>query len=210
MLVLCDFDGTVTEQDVTDLIWDDHLDDDWRQELFSSWTTSRMSMVEQMNLGYGRISCSPDQLLEQIRGRIRLRSGFGDFVRVVAEREWHLRVLSCGLDFYIKELLPSGIPYHCLVGEFDGAWRVTVPPDIGLGPGDDFKVHVLGRLRAQYAGRSVVYIGDGRSDFEPARRSDRVFAVAGSRLARMCHARAVACVEFSRFEEVAEALTRAG
>jgi 2-hydroxy-3-keto-5-methylthiopentenyl-1-phosphate phosphatase len=205
MLVLCDFDGTVTEQDVTDLIWDDHLDDNWREELFSAWTTSRMSMVEQMSLGYGRIRCSPEQLLEQIRGRIRLRSGFGELVRVAAEREWHLQVLSCGLDFYIKELLPPGIPYHCLIGEFDGGWRVTAPPDIGLGPGEDFKVHLLGKLRAEHAGHAVVYIGDGRSDLCACRKVDFVFAKGV--LADCLVKESVPFVRYSTLQDVADFLS---
>ena len=75
-----------------------------------------------------------------------------------------------------------------------------------LPPGKDFKIQVLENLRARHPGHRVVYVGDGRLDFPAARLSDRVFAVKGSTLARLCREAGVACTEFERFDEITAAL----
>jgi 2-hydroxy-3-keto-5-methylthiopentenyl-1-phosphate phosphatase len=205
-LIFCDFDGTITDRDITDLIWTDHLGPDWPHEIFPPQDRGKISMVERIGVGYARVKCPPDRLLEQIEGRIHIRSGFADFVRTVAERKWHLRILSCGLHFYIEKFLPAGIPCDCFTGRFDGTWRVLLPRGVRLAPGEDFKLHMLEKRAARCPGARLVYIGDGRSDFEPAKRCDLVFAVRASKLARLCDRERIACTEFSRFEDVTLAL----
>jgi 2-hydroxy-3-keto-5-methylthiopentenyl-1-phosphate phosphatase len=205
-LVICDFDGTITDRDITDVIWTDHIGPNWVDEIFPRGERGSFSMVDRIGMGFGLVRCSPDRLLEQIAGRVHFREGFSDFVRAAAENGWLLRVLSCGLDFYIKKLLPKEIPYDCFVGTFDGTWRVALPDGARPEPGEDFKAHMLKRRSAEVPGARLVYIGDGPSDFEPARRCDRVFAVQSSKLARICRAEGVACTEFSRFDEVTAAL----
>jgi 2-hydroxy-3-keto-5-methylthiopentenyl-1-phosphate phosphatase len=201
-LLFCDFDGTITDRDITEFIWTDQLGPGWASEIFPPGSAPGRSMVERIGLGFGRVTLPPDRLLERIDGRIHLRSGFADLVRVAEEKRWQLRVLSCGLRFYIDKILPAGIPCDCFVGTFDGTWHVALPDDVVLAPGDDYKLHVLEQRSRSLPGARRVYLGDGPSDFEPARRCDRVFAVQGSKLARLCRDAGVACTEFTRFEDV--------
>jgi 2-hydroxy-3-keto-5-methylthiopentenyl-1-phosphate phosphatase len=205
-LVFCDFDGTITDRDTTDLIWTDHIGPGWQGEIFPRGERGKVSMVERIGLGFSRVKCPPERLLEQIEGRIHIRSGFSDLVSTAAERGWHLRVLSCGLDFYIEKMLPPEIPRDCFIGTFDGTWRVALPPGVTLAPGEDYKLHVLKKRAQPLPGARLVYIGDGPSDLEPARRCDVVFAVRGSTLARLCRKEGIAFTEFSRFEDVTTAL----
>jgi 2-hydroxy-3-keto-5-methylthiopentenyl-1-phosphate phosphatase len=205
-LIFCDFDGTITDRDVTELIWTDQLGPGWPEEIFPAEDRGKLSMVDRIGAGYARVRCPPDRLLEQIEGRIHIRSGFGDFVQKAAEKNWSLRILSCGLDFYIDKILPSALPCDCFAGTFDGAWRVRLPRGVTLAPGEDFKAHMLEKRRSECPGARLVYIGDGPSDLAPARRCDSVFAVRGSKLARLCARERIACTEFSSFDDVTLAL----
>jgi 2-hydroxy-3-keto-5-methylthiopentenyl-1-phosphate phosphatase len=206
-LIFCDFDGTITNRDIIDLIWTACIGPDWIDEIFPrSDRGTAVSMVERIDLGFRRVSFTPDQIFERMAATIHLRDGFSEFVRTAGHEQWNLRVLSCGLEVYIEKLLPAGIPCDCFIGEFDGTWRVHLPPGVELSPGEDWKPHMLKKRAALHPGARLVYIGDGQSDFDPARLCDVVFAVHGSRLARLCRSHGVACTEFSHFEDVAKQL----
>ncbi len=115
-------------------------------------------------------------------------------------------VLSCGIEFYLRELLPPRTPFHCLAGEFRGHWEVRLPPEVTLAPGEDFKVPIMNNRRLQPPGHPTVFIGDGRNDFAPAQAAEHAFAVAGSTLSQLCQEAGTPCTEFTNFEEVASAL----
>jgi 2-hydroxy-3-keto-5-methylthiopentenyl-1-phosphate phosphatase len=143
-----------------------------------------------------------------VRPHAHLRPGFEELVAAAAARGWPLHVVSHGLGFYLRALLPAGVPFTAFEGVFDGdRWSVILPPGFALPPGKDFKIQVLENLRARHPGHRVIYIGDGRLDFPAARLSDRIFAVKGSTLARLCHDAGAACTEFERFDEITAALT---
>ncbi len=63
---------------------------------------------------------------------------------------------------------------------------MTLPPDVQVAPGQDFKSRVVADLRARHPGWPTVYLGDGRLDLPAAETCDQVFAVRGSKLAELC------------------------
>jgi 2-hydroxy-3-keto-5-methylthiopentenyl-1-phosphate phosphatase len=206
-IVICDFDGTITIEDVTNLIWDEHLPYDWRTVLIGPSKEGKITALEMIARGYADVTAPPEQLLAEVLPRVHLREGWADFVAICREREWPLHVVSHGLGFYIREILPPGAPLTCFEGTYeDGRWRVELPPDLTLAPGEDFKTHIVSTLRAQHPDHATVYVGDGRLDFPAARTCDRVLAVGGSTLARMCEAQGVPCLGFEDFPDVTRAL----
>ena len=113
-----------------------------------------------------------------------MRPGVEALATFCRGRGWHFAVVSHGLSFYIEALLPSWIPFTSFVGTFnEWSWRVALPATMALSPGEDFKSRVVADLRARHPGHQVAYIGDGRLDLAAALTCDRIFAVAGSRLA---------------------------
>lgn len=206
MLIVCDFDGTVTEQDITDLVWDDHLDDRSRAEIARGYDAGRLSMLEVMDGGWRRVRRSPAELLAELRDRVRVREGFERLVCFAGSRSHELRVLSHGLEFYIKAYLPPGIAYDCLVGTFGTSWRVSLPSGTELAHGEDFKAHVVTRLRTGRGEEPIAFIGNGLNDFAAATMCDRIFAVGSSGLARLCQREGVAFTEFTTFGQVVAAL----
>jgi 2-hydroxy-3-keto-5-methylthiopentenyl-1-phosphate phosphatase len=143
--------------------------------------------LEMIARGYGQLALSPASLLAEARARVRLRPGLPALTALCRGRGWPFSVLSHGLDFYIEALLPPGIPFTSFVGAFvGGRWQVSLPPGVRLRPGEDFKSQVVAGLRRRYPGHETVYLGDGRLDLPAAQTCDRVFAVRGSTLHRLC------------------------
>jgi 2-hydroxy-3-keto-5-methylthiopentenyl-1-phosphate phosphatase len=207
VILACDFDGTITLEDVTNLIWDAHLPFDWRTVLLPAPGGPETTALEIIERGYREVRSPPAALLDEVRPRVHLRGGFEALVARCRTRGWPLHVISHGLDFYLRGLLPAGIPFSAFEGAFAGGrWRVALPAATALAAGEDFKVHVLEALRARHPGHATVYVGDGRLDFPAARHADHVFAVRGSPLATLCRREQVACREFEHFDEILAAL----
>lgn len=206
MLILSDFDGTITEEDVTNLIWDRYGVPNWREVLLPPYYEGWITSVGLMMAGYRAVRVPERELAEFLRPRVRLRKGFSELVARCRERDWPFAVVSCGLDWYIRSHLPEGTPLCCLAAEYREFWDVRLPKGMDLRPGMDFKVHALEQLQARYPGLPVVFIGDGRNDLEVARRSDRVFARAGSNLVRFCTEARVPFTEFITFDEISALL----
>ncbi len=187
MIVVSDFDGTLTVDDVTTLFWDRHLPYDWRRELLPPAYSGQITPLQMIARGYGDIPVGPADLLAEARAHARLRPGLEALLAFCRARAWPFLVLSHGLTFYIRELLPPEVPVTAFEGDFTGSgWRVTLPPHVRLEAGQDFKTRVVDDLRAQHPGRPTVYLGDGRLDWPAAETCDQVFAVRGSRLAELC------------------------
>lgn len=206
MLILCDFDGTITEQDVTNLIWDRYGIPRWREVLLPPYRAGTMSPPELMARGYAPISASAEELLAFAKPQVNLRRGFEELLAVCERKGWPFRVVSQGLDWYLKDFLPTSVTFHGLRAELRGTWQVSVPPEVTLKPGQDYKSWVLEGLRREFPARPAVFLGDGTNDLPIARDADRVFAVAGSTLEKLCKQHGISAASFEDFHQVIEAL----
>jgi 2-hydroxy-3-keto-5-methylthiopentenyl-1-phosphate phosphatase len=203
MIVVSDFDGTLTIDDVTAMLWDEHLPYDWRATLLPPTYAGDWTPLQMIARGYQDLPIAPDVLLAEIRPKVRFRAGLDRLAAHCRARGWPFVVVSHGLAFYIQELLPREIPFVSFAGAFiDGRWRVTLPPDLAVPPGEDFKRHVVAGLRARHPGHETVYLGDGRLDLIAARSCDRTFAPHGSTLARLIPE----ATAFDTLDEVVEGL----
>jgi 2-hydroxy-3-keto-5-methylthiopentenyl-1-phosphate phosphatase len=161
---------------------------------------------EVMSAGYRPLKVPAREMIDFVRPLVEVRPGFGTLQKFCREKSFALNVVSQGLDFYIREFVPAGIPIHSLTADLNGHWQVRFPAGCTLDHRDDYKVYVLDKLKREHPGAPITFIGDGRNDFPIAEQVDHVFAVEGSSLAQMCREAKIECVEFHSFEEVVTAL----
>ncbi len=202
MLILCDFDGTITLSDVTNLIWDHFSGRGWRDELLPPYARGEISHLDIMTLGFKAVSTPEDEMLAYAKANIGMRPGFDELRAFCAEKGWPFYVVSGGIDTYIKAFLPPEITFFSYHAELDGYWKITLPEGVTLAEGQDFKVYVLEKLRQEHPGMEMVFIGDGRNDLPVSLHADRVFVVKDTRLGRLLSDKGVAFTEFTHFEEV--------
>lgn len=200
--VLCDFDGTIALEDVTDSLllrfgrpgWD-ALEAEWRDGRIGS----RACMKGQVAL----LECSSDELLDHLAS-IRIDDMFPAFVAAVEQRGWPLVVVSDGLDIVISAILQRHglgrltVIANRLLATGPRSWRLDFPhahPNCTSASGTCKcawaqaplaacsstagplpKASYRGARRGAYPMSRVLMIGDGASDFCVAARADLNFA----------------------------------
>jgi 2-hydroxy-3-keto-5-methylthiopentenyl-1-phosphate phosphatase len=209
ILVQCDFDGTVTVEDVSFMLLDAFADGDWRQ-WEEEYEAGRMSIGNFNSKVFGMVRVDRQTMLDYIRDRVVVRPGFVEFVALCRQRGFRLVIVSNGLRFYIEQVLGdmgiADIEVHAARTRFcpDGLRVEYVGPD-GAVLGSGFKESFTRLFLAD--GNRVVYIGDGRSDFIPAGMCHQVFAtVDNSSLLTRCRKGNVDCHPFADFHDVVGAI----
>jgi 2-hydroxy-3-keto-5-methylthiopentenyl-1-phosphate phosphatase len=204
--VQCDFDGTVTMEDVSFMMLDRFACGDWRK-INDEYAAGRISVGRFNEDAFALVRATREMLLAATTDEVHLRPGFSEFAANCRRRGFRLSVVSNGLDFYVKEILAkAGLPdaeVHAARTVFQGD-RLSVQyvgPD-GRVLDDAFKEAYTELYLSQ--NYRVVYIGNGSSDFPPARKCHYIFAT-GSLLKR-CDEAGVPRMAFDDFYEVTRAL----
>ena len=214
LAVLVDFDGTITMQDIGDVVIETFAREDWRP-VSDSFARGEISLRElwAAEVSYLRAEDN-DAMREYAREVARVRPGFHEFVAYCRENEIPLEVASSGIKFYIDAVLdkagvkelPVASPSHA----FDAQGRGLVTFENGLRDCGITAMCKCERVWQQRRlGRTVLFVGDGSSDYCAALQADHV--IARHRLAEYCTRENVPFTPFEHFDEVrtvVERLTR--
>ncbi|MBI3931533.1 MAG: MtnX-like HAD-IB family phosphatase [Chloroflexi bacterium] len=202
-LVQCDFDGTVTEEDVSFMLLDSYARGDWRERL-KEYEAGRITVGRFNTEAFSMVKADRASLVKAALEGVRIREGFEEFVAYCRRKGFRLVIISNGLDFYIKEILSDigldGIEVFAALTSFrpDGGLDVRyISPD-GRCLDDNFKSSYVSSFLEE--GYRVIYVGNGASDFLAASRSHHVFAT-GTLLSH-CRERNLDCIPFDDFGEV--------
>ena len=178
MIIQCDFDGTITRNNLSVLLRENFASAEW-QKLENDYLHGSLAVEQSNKLQYRLVKESKEKLQEFVRQHIEVKPGFLEFVDYCRESAIPFVIVSSGLDFYIETVLAEiGMPdleLHCGQTYFgnDGIIVSYHDPEGNI-INEGFKKKYLTALKKR--GNNIIYIGDGLSDLEAARDADHVFA----------------------------------
>ncbi len=211
-IVFCDFDGTITQLDVTDLILSQLAHPSW-QEVEQEWVRGLIGSRECLERQMALVETSAEQL-DKLIDSVPFDPHFAKFYRFVQKRGLPFFLLSDGFDYVIRRVLKragidgglrGGVNVFASSLHIVGQRLVTTFPYAGPPCEHECATCKAAILRQFGRGRNpVIYIGDGFSDRFAVQESTLIFAKRP--LAAYCREHGIACHPFKTFAEVEEAL----
>jgi 2-hydroxy-3-keto-5-methylthiopentenyl-1-phosphate phosphatase len=201
-LIQCDFDGTITDRDVSLALLERFASPDWKK-LLDEYRKGTIAVDEFISRSFATVRAPKNVLTHAALESAEIRPGFKRFVAFCGRRGFRLVVVSNGLDFYIEAFLEA----HGVDRVEVRAGRTVFSPR-GLkisyfGPdgkplrGDHKLLHLFDFLAQGYR---LVYVGNGDSDIPAFEYADRAFATGA--LLRACRSRDVDCIPFADFNDI--------
>lgn len=204
--ILCDFDGTIVANDVTDHLLERFASKAWR-DIERDWEQGLIGGRECMQGQIALIEAAPAVLDRAIAAMV-VDPGFPGFVALAQSLDIPLTIVSDGLDRVIRDVLlraslpdietrSSRLEFH------GGRWRLDFPY------ADPSCLSMACTCKCAVARRDprrTLLIGDGRSDFCVADAADFVFAK--HKLLSYCEATQIPHAAFEDFTQAQGLLTR--
>jgi 2-hydroxy-3-keto-5-methylthiopentenyl-1-phosphate phosphatase len=205
-VVVVDFDGTVTEEDLLDTIARRFGDPDVYRAVEGALGGGRMPLREVITREFEPVRAPVEDVVRWVLANVRIRPGFRELVRLADERGWRIVVVSSGFHELIEPVLErEGVDVEVHANRVEArrdGWRVVWRyGDSCDACSESCKRSIVEALAGE---GEIIYVGDGYSDRCAAERADRVFARHG--LARYLRERGVAFEPFDDFFQIAERL----
>ncbi len=102
--VLCDFDDTITQENVAHLILDRFGDGSWR-EVRRRYLEGSIPPQEYFERQFTLVRATRSEMQGYVREKGHIRDGFPALARYCRQRGVELAVITLGLDFYVQALL---------------------------------------------------------------------------------------------------------
>jgi 2-hydroxy-3-keto-5-methylthiopentenyl-1-phosphate phosphatase len=207
-IVFCDFDGTLTDIDVTDEILTQLAHPSWR-EVEQAWVQGLIGSRECLERQMALVETSEEEL-DALIDSIGIDVHFSKFYRFVRKRAIPLYVLSDGFDYVVRRVvarqgidgeLRNGSHLFASALRFEGR-RLAVsfpncspPCEHGCAT---CKPRIIRRLGHKH--RPIIYIGDGLSDRFALEECDMILAK--RQLLAYCRDRGLDYHPFETFADV--------
>jgi 2-hydroxy-3-keto-5-methylthiopentenyl-1-phosphate phosphatase len=208
LAVQCDFDGTITEEDVSFLILDTFVGPRWR-EMLTEYMEGRIPVGAFNKKVFAMVKADKQTQLDVIfnSDRVKIRPGLKELVDYCSQHDYRFIIVSNGLTFYIDAILESlglkNVEVFAASNEFhpDGMIASYIGPD-GQEMDAGFKESYTKLLIKD--GYDVAYVGNGVSDICPSRLAVKVFATGD--LLRKCREEKLAYIPFDDLHDVVRGL----
>ena len=205
-LIQCDFDGTITEEDISFILLDTFASGDWRS-LLTDYRQGKISVGRFNTEAFAMIKADRQSLLEGIKGRVKIRAGFHELLAYCRVKGLRLVIVSNGLDFYIEAILRDigveNIEAFAAQTRFrpEGLQVQYIGPD-GNPLNNDFKEAYVSFFLG--SGYRIIYVGNGDSDISPARQCHHIFAT--GELLAYCRKMNLDCSAFADLNDIVRGL----
>ena len=206
--ILCDFDGTVSVEDITDSLLERFARPGW-QTIEQAWRRGEIGSHDCMAEQVALLDASREEIDAHL-DNMMIDRAFAAFVAEAEDAGIPIAIVSDGLDYAIRRILGSHglgrlpIIANRLEAAGPRSWRLDFPygsPSCRIASGN-CKCACAGHSRVD--GRRVLLIGDGASDFCVAAEADLVFAK--HRLIEHCRSAGIAYVPVTGFADALDLL----
>lgn len=207
--IYCDFDATVTIDDIWDLLFKQFGDPQaflvWKKFNTGEYTASQC-ITEACATVTG---ANKEAMLELFHSQ-QLRPGFKEFTGFCAESGIKLTIVSDGFSLYIRPILEKhgiDIPFHANTIELTSAGNLRVEFENARESCRKCGACKCAAIMSSSADEdTIVYIGDGYSDVCPIEISDIVFA--RDMLRKFCSEKGIPYHPFEDFYTIKEILQK--
>lgn len=208
LVVLCDFDGTVTTIDTAEWILTKFAQGDWHK-IDRQFEQGKITLEECLNKEFSSVKASKERILKELRETVIFRPNFKKLCEYCKKNDVSLIVASAGLDFVIEYFLKANdcldLVEVCTAKIKFGPEGIKFTfPKLFYSSSDNFKHDMVRHCQAQ--GMKVIYVGDGFADFSATRDADHAFVIENSRLAKLCEGQGIPCKTITDFQEIVKAI----
>lgn len=206
--ILCDFDGTIVEQDVSEELLATHGSPEWKA-IDDAFTRGEIGSRECATRQIALLGGTRDELIAAALARYHVDPTFETFAAWCRENAIDVSVVSDGFGFYIEAMLEAagvrGVPVLTNETVFAGgrprlAFPFAHPECVGCGT---CKRNAVLEARERH-GPPVAFVGEGHTDRYGALYADMVFAK--KHLPGLCDEMGVAYVRWETFDDIRMAL----
>lgn len=210
LVVLCDFDGTITTIDTAEWVLSKFAQGDWRR-FDRMFEKGEITLEECLNKQFSLVRASKKQILQELNDIVVFRSNFKELAEYCKKSHVPLIVVSAGLDFVIEHFLELN---DCLdlveicaakTSFTDNGIKLVFPTLLDVAS-ENIKDDAVRRYRSHNG--DVIYIGDGLADCAAAKIADCSFVIERSRLAKLCEKQDMQCRTITDFQEIIEKIRK--
>lgn len=210
LVVLCDFDGTITTMDTAEWVLSKFAQGDWRQ-FDRKFQKSEITLEECLNRQFSLVRASKKQILQELNDIVVFRSNFKELAEYCKKNHVPLIVVSAGLDFVIEHFLELNdcldlVEVCAAKTSFTHNGIKLVFPNLLDVASENIKDDAVRRHKS--CNEDVIYIGDGLADCTAAKVADYSFAIKGSKLAKLCAKQRNHCRTMTDFQEIIEIIRK--
>ncbi len=201
--VFCDFDGTITHDDIGNRLFD-YFSDGRARDAVARWEAGEIDSQQCLIEEAASLRDISESELHAFLDGFAIDPGFLPFAVLCEYYNVPLTILSDGLDLYINYILNrhrlNHIPVCTNSGQLENGRIITAFPwsDNNCPRCANCKGYQISRLTP--SGHTSIYIGDGRSDLCAIGTADVLFATGF--LADYCTAHDIDYIAFDSFVEV--------
>ncbi|GAE36759.1 2-hydroxy-3-keto-5-methylthiopentenyl-1-phosphate phosphatase [Halalkalibacter akibai] len=206
LMIFCDFDGTITENDNIVAIMKRFAPPEW-ESIKEDVLAQRMSIRNGVGQFFRLLPSSlKKEMTEFILHDARIREGFEDFVEYTKSQDIELIVVSGGMDFFVHPLLQKyDLPIYCNEAKFDEETiRVEWPHGCDSHCENECGCCKPSILRSIGGQRRKIVIGDSITDLQAAKQAD--FVIARDFLLQKCQELNLPHASFTTFYDVIKIL----
>ena len=208
VIVQCDFDGTITIGDVSFQILDEYTGTGWRKE-FDDYMQGKITVNYFNTRAFSRVKASRAELDCFVRKNAVVRPGLMSLLNTCNNKGYRFAIVSNGMAFYIEAILQMlGLKdIEIIAGQAEfipQGMKAWYPGPDGNPIESGFKEAWTAHFINQ--GYGVIYIGNGISDFAPARQCSHIFAI--ENLIKECNNARVGHTPFNDLDDIARAIKK--